>query len=227
MDNQALAEQLISVTGFSEDYEMVIDLGEKFLELYDSSGIIYYFTGVAYHMNDNSGKALEIFQEAIDVLDMDNEFLLHIYSYLGDIYHDKGDYSKSDKYFGIAIEIDDQNLLTLNNYAYYLSLREEKLETALKYSLITVQNEPGNSSYLDTYAWILYKLKKFDEAVKYIELAYEKSESQSFEILKHYGAILLELGKFNEAKELLYKAKELTNEKDEIAEIDNLLDRAN
>ncbi|MFW5700323.1 MAG: hypothetical protein ACOCWM_01425, partial [Cyclobacteriaceae bacterium] len=73
-------------------------------------------------------------------------------------------------------------------------------------------------------AWILYKLKKFEEAVKYIDLAYENSGSTNFEILKHYGAILLELNRFNEAKEILYKAKELADEKEEIKEIEMLLD---
>ncbi|MFW5700109.1 MAG: tetratricopeptide repeat protein, partial [Cyclobacteriaceae bacterium] len=130
MDNQALAEQLISVTGFSEDYDMVIDLGEEFLKLYDQSAIIYYFTGVAHHVKNNTDKALEIFLEAIDFLEHDNEFLVHIYSYLGDIYNEKNDYINSDKYFNLAIELDNENLLTLNNYAYYLSIREEKLETA-------------------------------------------------------------------------------------------------
>ena len=54
-------------------------------------------------------------------------------------------------------------VLCINNYSYYLSLREEKLEYAESLSKKSIIAEPNNSTFLDTYAWILFKLKRFLE----------------------------------------------------------------
>ncbi|MBK7384433.1 MAG: hypothetical protein IPI81_14055, partial [Flavobacteriales bacterium] len=46
---------------------------------------------------------------------------------------------------------------TLNNYAYYLSVRGEQLEKAERMSKRSNELAPGQPSYQDTYAWVLFR----------------------------------------------------------------------
>ena len=65
----------------------------------------------------------------------------------------------------------DDNIGCLNNYAYYLSERGERLDSAEAMSFKTVKAEPKNATYLDTYAWILFMQKRYSEAKIYIDQA--------------------------------------------------------
>ncbi|MDZ7695279.1 MAG: hypothetical protein U5K69_29885 [Balneolaceae bacterium] len=53
--------------------------------------------------------------------------------------------------------LDPQNHNVLNNYAYYLSERDEQLEKAEKMALKAIEQVPDNPSYLDTVGWVYYK----------------------------------------------------------------------
>ena len=181
--------------------------------------MIPYFLGVAYLMNENPEPAIIVFEKAIKAEKIDNEMKGIIYSYLGDLYHGLEEYQKSDYYFEKSLSIDRDNLVALNNHAYYLALRGESLEKALEYSLATIKKEPANSSFLDTYAWILYKLGRYEDSLVYIELAYEKNGSESYEIVKHFGQILIKLERFGEAEYFLKKARQLTDDQHEVDQI--------
>ena len=73
--------------------------------------------------------------------------------------------------FDNILKEDPENVMVLNNYAYYLSEDNENLDKAEKMSKITITKEPENSTYLDTYAWILFRLKSYDKALEYITKA--------------------------------------------------------
>ena len=88
------------------------------------------------------------------------------------------------------LRLDRENLAVLNNYAYYLSLREEELEKALEMSQVTIDKEPKNPTYLDTYAWILHKLGRSAEARNIFRQALAYGGKESAEILDHYGDVL-------------------------------------
>jgi tetratricopeptide (TPR) repeat protein len=212
-DNIAYAEKLIGITSYSGDYQKVIELGREMIAEFPESATVLYFSGIANHMLGHSDDAVEMLERALGIDGSDKIFTSHVYSYLGDVYNAKQDYASSDKYFNLALAI-DSNIITLNNYAYYLSLRDENLETALEYSFTTIREEPDNASFLDTYAWILYKLEQYEEAEKYIELAYINGGDKSFEITKHYAAILIMLKKYEDAERYLNLAADLGEEKD-------------
>jgi tetratricopeptide (TPR) repeat protein len=218
-DNRSFAEQLIGVVSYKGNYNDIIEIGEKISEIFPESYIIQYFIGLAYLMNDETGPAITVFEKAIENEEIDTELKGVIYSYLGDLFHRIDDYVKSDLYFEKSLNIDPNNLVSLNNHAYYLALRGEKLENALEYSLKTIEKEPENSSFLDTYAWILYKMGRHEDSLFYIELAYEKSGSESYEIVKHFGQILIKLERYNEAEYFLNKARGLTEDHKELDQI--------
>ena len=81
----------------------------------------------------------------------------------------------------------------LNNYAYYLSERGERLTKAEEMSFKTIKAEPKNSTYLDTYAWILYMEERYAEAQIYIEQAIQNMDEtqDNSVILEHAEKIKL------------------------------------
>ena len=135
--------------------------------------------------------------------------LFEFYSLLAETYHKTNQHILSDKYYEQALEIDSNNLLILNNYAYYLSLRKVKLEKAKEMSYRCNKIENKNATYQDTYAWILYKLKEYKEAKEWILKALSNGGDKSPVIVEHYGDILYNLGKIKEAKKQWNKAKEI------------------
>jgi tetratricopeptide (TPR) repeat protein len=215
-DNSFFAEQYIAVLSFNEKYDEVINIGEELLNKFEKSISIHYFLGVAYYVREETHTAIDIFKNTLQMEGINPEIKIQVLSYLGDLLNTTNDFKSSDEYFEQALEIDANNVYILNNFAYYLALRGEKLEKALEFSRKTISSEPENSSFLDTYAWILYKLGKYEEALIYIEKAYVKGGSESYEITKHYGMILMELDKYPEAIDFLDKARNLTKDTYEI-----------
>ena len=98
------------------------------------------------------------------------------------------------------------NINTLNNYAYYLSVERTNLDKAEEMSFITVKAEPENATYLDTYAWILFEKGRYTEARIYIEQAMKNGGDSSQVIVEHCGDIYFKLGDKDKALEYWKKA---------------------
>lgn len=80
-------------------------------------------------------------------------------------------YDKAWKSFDRYLAMRPDDMLMLNNYAYYLAERGLQLEKALQMSRRTIEAEPDNANSLDTYAWILHLLGRDAEALPYAERA--------------------------------------------------------
>ncbi|WP_431199734.1 tetratricopeptide repeat protein [Mucilaginibacter sp. P19] len=78
---------------------------------------------------------------------------------MGDCYHELKNIKSSDESYEKALTYNPDNAFTLNNYAYYLSLRNEQLEKAAAMSAHSNELQPNTASFEDTYAWILFKQK--------------------------------------------------------------------
>lgn len=89
-----------------------------------------------------------------------------------------------------ALKIDPENVLILNNYAYFLAISGGDLKKAEKMSQVTIRKEPRNATYLDTYAWILHLQGEDVLAKIYIKQAFDYSENkESSELQEHYRII--------------------------------------
>ena len=102
----------------------------------------------------------------------------------------------------------------LNNYAYYLSLRKDKLEKAAEMAKRAVELEPDQYNYQDTYGWVLFQKGDYAEAVKWLEKAVNNGGRVNGEIIEHYGDALYKSGRESEAIEQWKQAKEVGDASD-------------
>jgi len=138
-------------------------------------------------------------EAALDNSGEDNTYLQSlIYAGLGDLYHKLELADVSDVAYEEAIKLDSTNATAMNNYAYYLAERKEKLDLAEKLSRQSNELEPASATFQDTYAWVLFQQENYKEALKWIEKAVRGS-SPSAVLYEHYGDILFKSGNSKDA----------------------------
>lgn len=207
---------LINTDLATNDVESAIRHGEEALVYNPNNSMLLYFTGLSYFIKDDIDQSRKILERALDYSQNETVYLQSsIYSSLADLYHKIELFDLSDAAYEEAILLDSTNLLALNNYAYYLSLRQEKLDKAAEISLLSNQLSPDNGTFQDTYAWVLYQQRNYEEALVWIERAIKNSNEPSSTIIDHYGDILSELGRSKEAIRQWQKALVLMEEKGE------------
>ncbi|PSL19847.1 tetratricopeptide repeat protein [Dyadobacter jiangsuensis] len=182
---------------------------EKALELFPNQGMFWYFNGTANLMKKNYKEATSSLEESLKMIGENPQLLPLIHAQLGDAFNGIGDHDKSDAAYELALKADPDNDHVLNNYSYFLSLRKEKLDLALKMSERLVQQHQNNPTYLDTYAWVLYIRKDYKKAKEFLEKAMLDSSGVSGTIVEHYGDVLFKLGERDNAVAQWKKAKRM------------------
>ena len=178
---------------------------EQAIEIFPTNPVFYYLNGLSFYYKKNYEKTIEPIKIGVNFVVSNPNLSSEMYSILGNSYNELKDFENSDISYERALEYIPDNVQVLNNYAYYLSLREENLERAEKMSKKTIEIFPEEANYLDTYAWILYKMKKYEQAKIWMQKAIDISESETF--YSHMAEILIELGEKEEAEFYLEKSK--------------------
>ena len=173
--------------------EELLEVLEEAALRYPTDISIISFAGFLSMEYSSHEKAIEWFKTGLKVCTNDQE-RSQLWGYIGDVYHDMGNDKRAFKAYRKALVYNPENVLVLNNYAYFLSLLERNLEHALIMSKKAVKLESNNASYVDTYAWILHRLGRNDEAKKMMMTALSLSAQREPSLLIHYGDILWALG---------------------------------
>jgi len=190
--------QLLFVDSELKQYDSLEHHSAKAMDLFPSQAIPYFFNGVANMQLKNHKKAAQSLKDGLEFVSDNKALMMDFYTNLGDAYHYGKEYAKSDKAFDDALKIDADNTYVLNNYAYYLSLRNENLDKAEKLSRKSNELVHDNRNYMDTYGWILYQQKKYKEAEEWLANAAKMGPPKA-DILEHYGDVLYKLNKTEEA----------------------------
>jgi len=199
-------QNVIQIEAELNQMDSVQKHAQRALEFFPNQGSLYYYLGTSnLILNDYPG-AIDAFEQGKKLSSTNLPLLGFINGQLGDTYNSVQEYEKSDKAYEEALNIDPNNDHVLNNYSYFLSLRQEKLELARKMSTKLVKRNPENPTFLDTHAWVLYQIGDYDESLKYMEKALDYGEAKGT-LLEHYGDILFKLGKVDEAVTQWKKAK--------------------
>lgn len=139
----------------------------------------------------------------------------------GDMYFKAGRLDETFRCYDNALLIFPDNILALNNYAYFLienkgaepGTDDFKKAKEMSRKAIELTSSQPVSTYLDTYAWILFKEGEYVEAEEYQKKAFEAIEKEgaepAYDLYSHYGDILFMNGKTEEAVEQWEKALEL------------------
>ena len=209
-DHAAARLQLVSYAWQAEDRDRVIALCKDARQYNPDEMAFYYCQGIAYYQKKQLDDALDAFQNGIGVITQESnpEIVSDFYAVMGDIYHQKGIEDKAFAAYDSCLQWKDDNIGCLNNYAYYLSVKNIRLNDAEKMSLRTIKAEPDNPTYLDTYAWILFQQHRYEEAVTYIDRTLKNDADSSSVMLEHAGDIYYKAGHQDKALEFWQKALE-------------------
>jgi tetratricopeptide (TPR) repeat protein len=200
-------EQVIRLDMQLEKLDHLLEYSTKASELFPEQPLPWLFTGMADYQLKKYDNALVALKTGIKLVVENDELLSEFYMSLGDTYHALNQPDESDKAYDKALQLKDNNPYVLNNYSYYLSLRNKDLDKAEKMAKKAVTLDPENSSFEDTYGWVLFKLGRYEEAKTWISKALQDKEGTSAEVLEHYGDVLYKLGDTENAVEYWIKAK--------------------
>lgn len=191
---------------------------EKALRLFPNQAALHYLNGLAYTLKKDYTKSVKSINRAIDMLPDDkSDQLADMYVALGDAYNFLKQYPLSDESYDKALKLAPENATLLNNYAYYLSVRNVRLEDAEKMSKKSLDIRKDEPTFLDTYGWILYKQGKNDKALEYIQKAVDLSQGKADGALwEHLGDVNFKMGNIEKAVEYWKKAKTVGSDNPDI-----------
>jgi len=194
-DNAAARLQLVSYALQREDTTAVVELCQAG-RLYNPDDLAFpYYLGLARYEQKNYDAALDAFRGGLGTINdqSDPAIVSDFYAMMAQIFHEKSLFKECYAAFDSCLQWKDDNIMALNNYAYFLSERGEQLDKAEQMSYKAIKAEPKNSTYLDTYAWILFMEKRYSEAKIYIDQALQHKDDSidNSVILEHAGDIYI------------------------------------
>ena len=199
-----------------EDWQQVIDICQGGTAYTPDQMVFYYYQGLAYYQLDDKDNALGAFQRGVSQInkESDKDIVADFYYFMGDIMHQKNLDEQAFAAYDSCLQWKDDHVPCLNNYAYYLSIKNTDLSRAEQMSYKTVKAEPKNATYLDTYAWILFMQERYEEARIYIDqaVACDTDSVQNDVILEHAGDIYIMLGQEKEALSFWQRALDAGSE---------------
>lgn len=208
----AVWEQIINIQTLLGHYGEAVKVGDEALTIYPNQAGLYYYMAYALFKTGKLETAQSNLKTALQ-LDVDNKSLqAQVYALQGDIYINQNNFAAAKTAFEKAITVEPDNYLIMNNYAYYLALRNDDLAKAAKYAETAANAMPNNPSVMDTYAYILFKQQKYDLAKGWIEKALQNNSDKNGVYLERYGDILFMKGEKEAAIIQWNKAKEAGND---------------
>lgn len=171
---------------------------EKAIQAFPAEPLFYLYASFASTQLKEYADAVSFSLRGIEFANGNERILPELLSTLGDASHYAGMNERSDSAYEASLAIDENNPYALNNYAYYLSLRNEQLDKAERMSFKSLQLDSGNASYYDTYGWILFQQGNYAKAKTYISRSLDISPNNA-EVIEHLGDIWFKEGNKSEA----------------------------
>lgn len=205
--NYNIWEGLLQAVFGAQQIKELENYSARTIDLFPFQPLPYLFSGMALNQQKKGEEAIKRLNSGLKLVVNNDILKSEFYSQLGDAYNTSKDFVNSDESYEKALKISPDNSNLLNNYAYYLSLRNAYLDKAMTMAKKAVDLDPENPANVDTYGWVLYKSGKFGESKIWIEKAIKLTDEKDPDILEHYGDVLYKLGEINKALEYWKKAK--------------------
>lgn len=240
-DNPDYWTKLAHLYLIEDEYAKAIEACEKGMEKLAETprGLLLVYAS-ATSLSEDYGQAREAYQKLLEMelpgasLTDDAQTMLQkagglpyealirvcgIFEMAGDGSFKTGDLDRSTREYEVVLALDPDNMMALNNFAYYLAIGGGDLDQAEELSRRTVEDQPDNATYLDTLAWILYLKGRYAEALELQEKAMEyisPDAESSGEYWDHMGDIQYMNDQKDQALESWRKALELDKGNKEI-----------
>lgn len=205
--NYNIWEGLLQAVLGAQEVKALENYSARTIELFPFQPLPYLFSGMALNQQKNGAEAIKRLNSGLKLVVNNDILKSEFYSQLGDAYNTNQEFTNSDDSYEKALKISPDNSNLLNNYAYYLSLRNANLEKAATMAKKAVDLDPENPANVDTYGWVLYKSGRFEESKIWIEKAIKLTNESDPDLLEHYGDVLFKLGDSGKAVEYWKKAK--------------------
>ena len=177
--------------------------------------LFYFYAGAVLQIEKDDQGALDMYARGLKFINADThtELVSSYYSAYADALHKVGRKDEAYVMYDSALVYNGDNIMCLNNYAYFLSLDETNLDKARQMSAKTLVQEPEEPTYLDTYAWILFLQGNYVEARKYIDKALKFTENpddpDNVSLVDHAGDIYYHLGFTDKAADYWRRAAKM------------------
>jgi len=209
-------EQYLSLLFETNQLDKAYTQSKVAKDLFPTQALPYLIHGIIASQKEEWTIAIDNLKEGEKYVYDNPNITLQFYYYLAESYHEIKEYKKSDEYFEKYLSKNAKNPIVLNNYSYYLSLRNERLDYALSLAQKAIKLNPDEAIYEDTYAWIFYVKGDVEQAKIWIEKAIKHGGDNDPDILEHYGDILFKSGDNEKAKLYWEKAKDKGNTNPEL-----------
>lgn len=206
-NDYVLWERVLFIDNDLQDWEGLYKHSKETAELFPNQPQGYFMNAVACIQLEKYDETILITEEGLNFVIDNPQLEANFLMLKGEAVYKNKNKQDAFKLFDEAVKLDPENYITLNNYAYYLSLEGGDLDKAERMSGKVIERFPDNSTYLDTHAWVLFKKGEYTLAKFYMESAIKNGGEENATLLEHYGDILFMLEKLDEAKEFWEKAK--------------------
>ena len=200
-DNYYAWERLLLLYSDIKDWNNLFEKGKECATRFNRSFLAKVLYANAALEKGQLTIAEEELKKARILAGDDSEMQVQILIMEADVFYRRKELKKSFDLYKEALKIKPEDILVLNNYAYYLAEQGQNLKEAEKMAKTVVDKEKGNATYLDTYAWILYKRNRYREAQKIMEKVIANEEIPNAEWYEHLGYIMKAVGKCDKARE--------------------------
>ena len=116
-----------------------------------------------------------------------------IASNLAFIYSETGNLNKAEEYYNQALSLEPENIIRLNNLAYFLIDKERNIAEGMELVEKVLLLNPEDYNSLHTKGWGLYKQGKFNEALEIIKKSWDLRREKA--VYDHEAFLHLEAAK--------------------------------
>ncbi|MDE5970092.1 MAG: tetratricopeptide repeat protein [Muribaculaceae bacterium] len=209
---------LFSLYASAGDYKKQLEAGQSALRYFPDDPRANWYVAIAYLQNEDYKSGIAQGEKALDLAwqkdSTDRALLSDIACTIGDAFYKENKVDSAFMYYEKSLTFNPDNLLALNNCAYYLACENRELDRAEEMCAQVIAKEPDNPTSLDTYAWVFFKKHEYKSALEFIERALELEDEPSAELYHHAGDIYFMTGDRDKAVENWKEALRLEPEND-------------
>ena len=207
-------QQIVTIDSQLNNFKAMKKDSEEAMELFPQLPIFYLFNGIALIQGENFQEAIDILSSGKNLVVDDNQLMAQFYSSLGDAYHSLNQHADSDNAYDMALKLEPGNVIVLNNYAYYLSVRNENLDQAESMAKKANDLSPNVASFQDTYGWVLFQKQNYKNALFWIQESIKNGAGEDPVVYEHLGDVNLKLKNVQDAIDAWKKALEYGGDPD-------------